>query len=844
MRPAFLTSLLLVVATVLFAQTPRIDSLERSVEQLRGNRKVLAMNELCSFYLQYDTTKAEKIAKEATRFAKSIGDRKDLIWGYNNLGKFHLQKKEYLPALDAYHKSLEISMKLNDETDQAESKKQLGKIVFCLSDYGQAEYELEGALALFNKNGIDAGKAETHDLLGKVLEAKQDFAKAKIHFNESLRIWDTLKDFKNAENAAENAAKAAFQMGDNLDAKSLAFIALEFTKKTQNKDSEAAILLLLANIYLQQNELDEAEVANQSSFNLHLGLSNNLGLAENNLVFGETALARGERDAAIDYFEKTKQLLDKQAFTKEKVSLLSRLMTAYIQIGDLHKASFIAKNALESAQTLAANEVAEFRKTRHQLLIDRLGFAGQEDKIAHLETLNSNNNKIRSLLFILMGLAGLLSAVVYVFYRKNLKDNQQLQAQNEEILQQKGVFDDLNKELGIKNLSLEMLNKKLVEEIAEREKIERSSFARDRFLATMSHEMRTPLNVITGLTYLLLDNSPRPDQVEQLRSLQFASNELVVFINDVLDFSKIEAGKIELQSREFNLGETADAVFNNFVKKAEAKKLLFYCSFDSQIPRKLIGDDARFYQILNNLLNICLESTADGMIRAELFLDEQASNSVMVRLVVESTDGGMELTKFVNLQQLNEEENANPRQLSLAITKRLVELQHGRMDIQNVYGEATRFTVLIPFKKAFSFENNIIQLGLNDHAHLRGSHILVVDDNKINQLVVSKMLNKHGVSVLTADNGFAALEQVELHDFDLILMDIQMPEMDGYRATSEIRKLSSPAKRTVPIIALTSSAFLTEKEKAVLFGMNDHVGKPFSPEELIDKISACLVPKH
>ena len=369
-----------------------------------------------------------------------------------------------------------------------------------------------------------------------------------------------------------------------------------------------------------------------------------------------------------------------------------------------------------------------------------------------------------------------------------------------------------------------------------------SSFARDRYLATMSHEMRTPLNVIVGLTHLLMDANPRPDQVERLRTLQFSANELVVFINDVLDFSKIEAGKLDLQSREFDLGIISNNVFENFEKKTVEKGLHFYYSFDTRIPRRLIGDDSRFFQVLSNLLNNCLDSTKEGMIRAEISLEEQKERDLIVRIEVEASDGG-EIRNFNGLLRLNDEDSASevtPKQLSLAITKRLVELQHGRLEIENIYEEASRFTVLLPFKKAFPVQNNIIQLDLTDYSQLQGARVLVVEDNKINQVVVAKILTRNGMEVHTADNGFEAIELVETNNFDLILMDIQMPEMDGYRATAEIRNNPSSLKQNIPIIALTSSAFLTEKEKAVLFGMNDYVGKPFSPDELLEKIIGCL----
>ena len=178
--------------------------------------------------------------------------------------------------------------------------------------------------------------------------------------------------------------------------------------------------------------------------------------------------------------------------------------------------------------------------------------------------------------------------------------------------------------------------------------------------------------------------------------------------------------------------------------------------------------------------------------------------------------------------------------LSLAITKRLVELQNGKLEVQSIPGESTVFKILLPFKLSPESLKQVKDTTKADFSHLAGNRILVVEDNKINQLVVSKMLRKLGVEVSTADNGLEGLEVFEREYFDLVLMDIQMPEMDGYRATAEIRRHPNPAKRDVPVIALTASAFLTEKEKAVLFGMNDHVGKPFSPEELMEKISACL----
>jgi signal transduction histidine kinase/TolA-binding protein len=739
MRKLFLASFLLVTTITLFSQSvTEIDSLENELYLLEGKPKVKALNRLSYLLLEQNDSTSEKLAREALALAKSLGDWKGQALAHDNLGRFYLKEKVFLHALDAFRSSTKISAQINDVIGLAKSKTHLGETYLLLSDFDQAKQLLREAVDLYDPKNNDIGLAKAYDLLGRVNLGKQQFSNAKKYFKNALVIWEARNNIKNAEHSVANIALVAFELGDLDGALANFQTASAYAIQSNDDKGNAFYLEQQATVFLKKKDFKAAQAINEPSYAINLKLGNTFGLANNELIFGEIALALGERGSCFEHVEKAAKLIEKLPISPEKIHLLDKVADISYVLDDHEKAQYFGEAALATQKAVLTKELADFQKTRHELLSEKIEFGNQSDRIKLLEELNSNNQKIRTLVFVLLGVAGLMAALAYILYQKYLGDNQKLLTQNEEINQKKTELNEMNHELEMTNTSLALLNKKLVEEIAERESLERSSFARDRFLATMSHEMRTPLNVIIGMAHLLREDNPRPDQAEQLRALQFASNELVVFINEVLDFSKIEAGKLDLKSREFNLNETADAVFNSFVKKAEDKGLLFYCAFDSHIPKKLMGDESRAFQILTNLLTNCLDSTEKGMIQAEVFLEDQDDLNIIVKIVVEGTDGGVGRAVLSDgyhpwSGEESQHESFDPRQLALAITKRLIELQRGRLDVQSLYGEATRFTALIPFKASFSIDQNPNQGFPSDHSHLAGSHILVVEDNKINQ---------------------------------------------------------------------------------------------------------------
>jgi len=474
----------------------------------------------------------------------------------------------------------------------------------------------------------------------------------------------------------------------------------------------------------------------------------------------------------------------------------------------------------------------------------------KERKIALLEKDKTASSRIKGFLFAVIGLIASLLAMLFFNYQRKKKANFTLKEKNEEIRWQKQEIDRKNTQLEEKAASLDLLNTKLVDEMAERESMEKSSFARDSFLAMMSHEMRTPINIIVGLTHLLLEDNPHDSQKEALRKLQFSANNLVVFINDVLDYSKIEAGKLVMQNRSFGLEKVIAEVRNWSITQAKEKNVQLNFELDSKIPKNLVGDPVRLNQILTDLISNSLNYTEDGFINTKINLHQLNGNELTLLVEVADNGKGIEQDKLEEMfKNFTRDPNADlydgvsTSGLELAITKRLVDLQNGKLEASSELGKGTLFKMFLPFK-ALPSTDKTVEKGKKviSYNFMVGKNVLVVEDNKINQLVVKKMLLKIGMKVTTANDGLEALDAIEKQQgyYDLILMDIQMPRMDGYRTTAEIRKSEDLRISQVPIIALTASAYLSEKEKAQLFGMDEHVGKPFGPDELMEKISTCL----
>ncbi|MFT5885907.1 MAG: PAS domain S-box-containing protein [Arcticibacterium sp.] len=369
---------------------------------------------------------------------------------------------------------------------------------------------------------------------------------------------------------------------------------------------------------------------------------------------------------------------------------------------------------------------------------------------------------------------------------------------------------------------------------------------KDLFLANMSHEIRTPMNAITGFGELLKDTVLDEEQSDYLKSINIASSNLLNIINDILDFSKIESGQISIEKIEFNLIEQIKNVVSMLKPNAYNKQLDFELSIDPEIPLKVEGDPTRLSQILTNLISNAIKFTEEGFVKLEvILLEERANGDASVQFNVIDSGIGIPEDKIDIIFERFIQANTNTTRkyggtgLGLSISKSLVELQAGIFHVKSIEEEGSNFGFTMPFCKAESTKIEIKEtMSLENIGEYK---ILLVEDNLLNQKLALKVLEKQGFKATVAENGKLAVDILANEVFDLILMDLQMPEMDGYQATTYIRNV---LKLDIPIISMTAHSLVGEKEKCLEIGMDDYLPKPFNQMELNQKINALLKKKN
>lgn len=690
--------------------------------------------------------------------------------------QFDGERGDYYSAKDNLNKALAISVELDDKQKAGVIHAKIAKIQFTVEEIDKAFLSLTKAAEIQREINDYANLAITYNMRGILHSSKGEYKIA-------------LDYFTSAKTKFEEEDLESFLADVNLN-EAKVYIKLENYQEATEKLEQAIILaekydlkFLLSSALIYKGKVLEKLENNQAALKatnqgLDIAIANNFS---KNMIDGYLILSQ--------LYEQSEDFKQANTFIKKHLQLTDSLL-------NITQDNFSPE---KSAQLLKAYNQAE-----RQQLISQLSEADSESNLARITTMLS------------IGLITILSLLTLSLYKNNnirLRTNNMLHIKNDEL-------------------------------IIAKEKAELASKTKANFLSTVTHELRTPLYAVTGLTNMLLDENPKPDQVQHLKSLKFSGEYLLTFINDILQINKIEANKVELDPELFNLKKKVENVISALSNSAHNNNIKMHFSYQEGLSHNFIADQLKISQILINLIGNAIKFTKDGDIWVRISKINEDKDIHTLRFEIE--DNGIGITKekqehmFESFSQGSIQINRKygGTGLGLSIVKGLIEILKGKIYIKSELGKGSTFFFEIPL----TYSPNSVKIETNSHAKkiealdLSNIKILVVEDNKINQMITKKILNKMNLECEIVENGEDAVEHVKNTNYDVVLMDIHMPGISGLEATKIIRTFD----KDLTIFALTAVTLEDKMQEFDDAGFTDIISKPFKQDDFEKKLYHAL----
>lgn len=712
----------------------------------------------------------------------------------------------------------------------------------------------------------------TTDTLGRIQELHRQGQQQRKDYNFEQALKLLLQAYELSDSQAYNLPHLDIQLSlaqlhydiQNFDRAALeAHTYIQLIKPFDFPDKKAQAHVLLGHIYAQNGKWEEAEIFLRMADQYYTANGNNTSRAQVLLGYGILSIKRQEYQSAINYLEAAS--LEFERNDQIELLALAELYKAEASIKinpqTLNNSLSIARTALKKARGLAQKHKL-FKLTIEAYRLDSYLALRENQYVAAENSLMTYEQKSDSLYQSFVntiastynGQQDLVSLTDIIDQQKNDLDKQQKSISFSKITT--GLSIALIVILSLLTLSLyknnnlrakanELLQDKNNELQLAKEKAEKASLVKAQFLSTITHELRTPLYAVTGLTHLLLEENPKPEQKEHLNSLQFSGEYLLSLINNILDLNKLEANKVEVEKVTFQLKKRLNDVLIALKKSADDRKNTLRLEYDESIPDKIEGDSLKLSQIFINLIGNSVKFTQNGDVVVRVSKINEKDNKVTLRFEIEDNGVGISKKKqksiFESFSQASLQINRKfgGTGLGLSIVKNLLELMGSRIQLDSELGKGSKFW----FDLVLEVSTNEITgvagetvLSEDEYNSLENRQVLVVEDNKINQMITRKILEKRKIVCQVADNGMDAIKMVQENDFDVVLMDIHMPGISGIEATQEIRKFNPE----LPIIALTAVTIDENLDEFYRVGFNEIIPKPFKTEEFFEKIHRTL----